>query len=82
MGSQSLRTCNLSGITMATTVSKKVDQRDRALDVSISINESILNAIDSIRGDTNRSLWLRRLAVKELQRLKEHQRQEKYFKSE
>lgn len=67
---------------MATTVSKKVDQRDRALDVSISINESILNAIDSIRGDTNRSLWLRRLAVKELQRLKEHQRQEKYFKSE
>ncbi|MDQ3852192.1 MAG: hypothetical protein M3299_05090, partial [Thermoproteota archaeon] len=44
--------------------------QDKALDVSISLNESILRAIDSIRGDTNRSLWLRRAALKELERLK------------
>jgi hypothetical protein len=57
-------------------------QRDKALDVSISINESILRAIDSIRGDTNRSLWLRRLAVKELQRLREKEREWEFIQNE
>ena len=61
---------------MNTVVSKRAElRRDPRLDVSISLNESILAAIDSIRGDTNRSLWLRRLAVKELQRLQEEEQQ-------
>jgi hypothetical protein len=68
---------------MTTVLSKKANQqRDKALDVSISLNESILRAIDSIRGDTNRSLWLRRLAVKELQRLKEKEREGEFIQNE
>ncbi len=58
---------------MTMVLSNKTHRLDRALDVSVSINESILNAIDAIRGDTNRSLWIRRAAIKELQRLKELQ---------
>lgn len=59
---------------MATTLSKM--SHDKALDVSISMNESILKAIDATRGDTNRSLWLRRLAIKELERQKKLQQQQ------
>ena len=61
---------------MTMVLSNKTDRLDRALDVSVSINESILNAIDGVRGDTNRSLWIRRAAIKELQRLKQMQEQE------
>ena len=67
-------------LTATTIMSNKTDniqQLDRALDVSISINESILRAIDAVRGDTNRSLWIRRLAIKELERQKNlHKAQE------
>jgi hypothetical protein len=60
-------------MTLRTSLSKMshyIQPRGRAMDVSISLNESVLKAIDSVRGDTNRSLWLRRLAIKELERLK------------
>ena len=71
-------------MTMATILSNKphVQRRDKVLDVSISINESILRAIDTVRGDTNRSLWLRRLAVKELERHKKQQQKQQGGKVE
>jgi hypothetical protein len=35
-----------------------------------SLPRQILAEIDRVRGDTNRSLWFQRLALKELERLK------------
>lgn len=32
-----------------------------------SFSRQVVNQIDNVRGDTNRSLWLERLAVKELE---------------
>jgi len=63
-------------MTMSILLSKKV-KRDKATDVSISINESMVKAIDSVRGDTNRSLWLRRAAARELERLKNDDNQQR-----
>ena len=43
---------------------------DEPMDVCVSMNVSMVRTIDSIRGDTNRSLWLRRAVLRELERLK------------
>jgi metal-responsive CopG/Arc/MetJ family transcriptional regulator len=40
------------------------------MDVSISLSESLLRAIDETRGDIPRSRWLQRLARSELERQK------------
>jgi hypothetical protein len=36
-----------------------------------SFPAQVVKEIDSVRGDTNRSLWLQRVAIKELERYKE-----------
>jgi hypothetical protein len=46
---------------------KSVDERFR---FGASFARPVAFEIDKVRGDTNRSLWLERLAIKELERLK------------
>jgi metal-responsive CopG/Arc/MetJ family transcriptional regulator len=60
---------------MATMQLKKPDQGkvERIIDTTCSFYESMLREIDEIRGDTSRSLWMRRAAAKELERQKNEQ---------
>jgi hypothetical protein len=55
-------------------MSKKLD---RIVGFGISMESQVLKDIDRIRGDTNRSLWLKRLAVRELESLKKEQHNKK-----
>jgi hypothetical protein len=55
-------------------MSKKLNQ---VVGFGISMESQVLKDIDRIRGDTNRSLWLKRLAVRELESLKNKQQNQK-----
>ena len=57
-------------LTMATQPSNRSRATQRqSVDFGVSMDKSVLEGIDRTRGDTARSLWLKRLAVKELERL-------------
>ena len=55
---------------MTTMLSATKKPNEKAHDVGVSFYPDILREIDSIRGDTSRSLWLRRAAIRELERQK------------
>jgi metal-responsive CopG/Arc/MetJ family transcriptional regulator len=62
---------------MSSTISKKSPKTERAQDVGVSFYGSLLRDIDEIRGDTNRSLWIRRAALRELERQKNEKQHRK-----
>ena len=52
----------------------KIDQRvkeDRAFRFGISMPRNVVLEIDKVRGDTPRSMWLRRAGLKELEKNKQ-----------
>ncbi len=59
----------------ATTTTKKPDEK-KAHDVGVSFYPDMLKEIDSIRGDTSRSLWLRRAVIRELERQRKEREEE------
>ena len=54
---------------MATQLSRTARAQRQSVDFGVSLDRNVLEGIDKMRGDTSRSLWLKRLAVKELERL-------------
>ena len=57
---------------MVTVQLKKNEQGrlEKTRDTSVSFYQDMLEEIDQLRGDTSRSLWIRRAAARELERLK------------
>ena len=55
---------------------RRIKGGDKAKDVGVSMYEKTIKQIDAIRGDTNRSLWIRRAVHNELERLKIKEKEE------
>jgi hypothetical protein len=47
---------------------KNVDEQQHLFRFGVCFPRQVISEIDEIRGDTNRTLWLKRLAIKELER--------------
>jgi len=47
---------------------KNVDEQRHLYRFGVCFPRQVISEIDEIRGDTNRTLWLKRLAIKELER--------------
>ncbi len=55
----------------------EVDVIEKRVHFGASFKRRTLLEVDQIRGDTNRSLWLERLAIKELERKKKKEEEER-----